>query len=67
MSSAATEYRYDACGEAFISGWSDEEAKAEAEATFTPAELVDAAIVCEDCWQAMRKAMPDMDARYADA
>ncbi len=57
-------YRCESCGETFISAWSESDAKAEAESTFSAAELSDTAVVCEYCWQAMRKAMPDLDARY---
>jgi hypothetical protein len=52
------------CGGTFVKGWTDEEANAEAAEAFAPSELEDVALVCEDCWQAMRAAMPDFDARY---
>lgn len=55
-----------ACGGTFPKAWSDEEALAEAEDAFDPSELEDAAVVCDDCWREMRRAMPDFDARYAD-
>lgn len=55
----------DNCHRTFDQGWSDEDAKAEAEAAgFTAAELADPATVCDDCWQAMRAGMPDLDAMY---
>jgi hypothetical protein len=40
--------------------------KAEAEAVFRPEELDGAAVLCEECWQAMRAAIPDLDARYQE-
>lgn len=55
----------DNCHHTFDQAWSDEDAAAEAEtAGFTSAELADPAVVCDDCWQAMRAAMPDLDAMY---
>jgi len=55
-----------ACGGTFPRGWTDEEAAAEALAAFSPGELLTEAVgvVCDDCWQAMRREMPDLDARY---
>jgi len=52
-----------ACGEEFEfeEGW---DPQAEAESAFTPAELADSVTVCDDCWKAMRAAIPEMDARY---
>lgn len=60
-------YTCQGCGGVFEHGWSYEEAQAEAKATFTAEELAHTAVVCEDCWQAMRRAMPDFDARYDHA
>ncbi len=58
-------YRCEACGDTFTlqEGW---DPMAEASAVFRPEELADAAHVCDDCWRAMRAAMPDMDARYRE-
>ena len=39
------------CGETFKSEWSDEEAQAEARANFSPEELADTAVVCDDCYK----------------
>lgn len=58
-------YVCGACGGTFAKGWTDEEAAAEAGSAFSPAELDDAAIVCDDCWQKMRATMGDLDTRYA--
>lgn len=55
----------DACGGNFPKGWSDDEAATEA-GVFAPSELVDAAVVCGDCWQEMRRQMPDLDERYPE-
>lgn len=57
-------FRCEACDETFTEGWTDDEARAEAEAAFTADELEDAAIVCHDCWLAMREQMADLDERY---
>lgn len=43
-----------------------EAAEAEAAAAFTPSELTSRAVICDDCWRAMRAAMPDFDQRYDD-
>ena len=53
------------CGETLQNAWTEEEAVAEANAAFTPDELVDAALVCDDCWQNMRYAVPELDQRYS--
>jgi hypothetical protein len=47
----ARTYICDRCGKVFESGWSEEEAHAEAEAAFTPAELAETAVVCDGCYQ----------------
>lgn len=57
-------YRCAACGGTFTKGWSDDEAAAEAAGAFAAVELEDAAVVCDDCWLGMRRAMPDLDERY---
>jgi hypothetical protein len=44
------EFRCAVCRNVYRKAWSDEEALAEAESVFTPAELQDAAPVCDDCW-----------------
>jgi hypothetical protein len=54
----------ESCGGTFEKGRPDEDAWAEALAAFTPAELEDAAVVCDDCWKAMRADMPELDERY---
>lgn len=59
-------YTCDACGETYTSGWTDEEAAAEAAAAFSAEELYDPATVCDPCWREMRAAIPDLDARYPD-
>ena len=58
------EYTCDSCRQTFVDD-EPELAAVEAEETFTPEELADVAVVCDDCWNAMRVAMPDFDARYA--
>ena len=50
------------CGETFPKGWSDEEAQAEAEAIFTPAELAATDIVCDDCFKLAMEALPRLRA-----
>lgn len=59
----ADTYRCEACGKTYAQD-PDHDAQAEAEAAFSPAELKDAGIVCDDCWHAMRDAIPELDARY---
>lgn len=59
-------YTCEACQGIFRSGWSDEKAQAEARSAFSEQELVDTAVVCDDCWREMRAAMPDLDERYDD-
>lgn len=59
-------YTCDACGGTFEHGWSEEEAVAKAQPTFTEGELSDVVIVCDDCLRDMRAAMPDLDERYAE-
>lgn len=44
----------------------EHDAQAEADTVFRPEELDGAAMLCEDCWQAMRAAMPHLDARYQE-
>jgi hypothetical protein len=59
------EFTCDNCRRTFGQERSDQDAEAEARtAGFTEAELADPAVVCDDCWQAMRAAMPDLDDRY---
>jgi hypothetical protein len=50
------------CGGTWDKVWTDEEAMAEAEATFTEAELTDAAVICDDCYQAFMPALPRLRA-----
>lgn len=56
-------YDCDNCESAFLipPDWDPE---VEAAAAFTATELTDRAVVCDDCWRAMRAAMPDLDERY---
>lgn len=63
-----TEWRCDACGGIFARAWTQEEAEAEAAKVFRPEEIdmENRAEVCDVCWTAMRQAMPDLDARYAE-
>ena len=46
-------YTCDLCHETFIKGWSDEEAKAEADELWTAEEQSreGMAVICEDCFQ----------------
>ena len=53
------EYTCAACGETFTKVWSDEEATAEAEQLF-PNDLDDLVVVCDDCWQEMVGATPEV-------
>ena len=55
------------CGHTFDRVRTDEDVAGEAAAVFTSGELADVATVCDDCWRAMREAMPDLDARYRGA
>ncbi len=41
----------DRCGGVFEKGWTDDDALAEARDLFSPAELENPAVVCDDCWQ----------------
>lgn len=47
------EYRCAACGDIFLSSWSDEEADAESELLFGPLPPEERAVVCEDCFRAI--------------
>ncbi len=38
------------CGETFEKAWTDEEAAAEAAGLFSPVELEDVAVICDDCF-----------------
>ncbi len=51
------------CGNTYEKEWSDEEAAAEAAATWSPAELESQATVCDDCYQALMAAMPRLRAK----
>ena len=56
------EYKCDMCGEIFESGWSDEEAKQEAEDIF--GKPVDdwksgQSIVCDDCFKKINPTSPE--------
>lgn len=44
------EYTCEMCGETYIKGWSNEEAKAEAEENFPGMDLTDSGLVCNDCY-----------------
>lgn len=57
------EFTCDACGITYKiePGW---DAEVEAAEAFTPEELEDQAVVCDDCWHAMRRDIPELDARY---
>jgi len=44
------------CGKDFVSEWSDEDALAEAQANFSPEELADTAVVCDDCYELLIEA-----------
>ena len=50
------------CGGTFPKGWSDEEAAAEAEAIFSPAELAAIEVVCDDCFTLFMPALPRLRA-----
>lgn len=63
MSTAA--FTCDLCGGTFEKAWSEEEAQAEAERLFSPAELEDTAIVCHDCWLSLMDATPRIRAEVA--
>ena len=52
---AADEYRCALCQEVFTKGWSDEEAKAEAEENFPGLAEGDACLVCDDCYKRLTK------------
>ena len=58
-------YACDGCGGTFIDP-EGVDIMGEAHAVFRPEELVDTARVCDDCWQAMRSDMSDLDARYQE-
>lgn len=60
------EFTCEACGDTYTQIWTDDDARAEANAVFRPEELVDAAVVCDACFTEMRAAMPDMNARYRE-
>lgn len=51
------------CGRTFDKDWSDEEARAEAEAAFSAAELEETSDVCDDCHKALMAAMPRLRAQ----
>lgn len=46
-------YTCAVCKGTFESDWTDEEADAEALEKFTPEELKDRVVVCDDCYRAM--------------
>lgn len=52
---ASSEYTCAACGKTYPKGWTDEEAAAERERDFPGMDDDEAAVVCDDCYQAMRK------------
>jgi hypothetical protein len=62
MSDAAT-FTCALCGGTFEKGWSEEEELAEAAASFSPAELEDAAVLCDDCYQPFAAALPGIRAQ----
>lgn len=52
------------CHGTFVKKRSDTEAAAESADLFPPEELAEgSATVCEDCWQNIRRTLPDFDAR----
>lgn len=57
----------DLCGGTFPKGWSDEEAAAEAEGLFSPAELEATSVVCDDCFRRIMPEMPRLRAELASA
>lgn len=61
---APRRFTCDSCGGTFDAGWSDEERDAEAVELWgeTP---TDAAVVCDDCFQAMQAVLPIADFRRA--
>ena len=56
MSSDNT-YTCSACNQVFEKGWDDSEAFAESEAMFGATAPEDLAVVCDDCFQEMTRAM----------
>lgn len=46
-------YTCAACGETFVSGWSEEEALAELKANFGNIPKEDCSVVCDDCFKRM--------------
>lgn len=59
----AAEFTCDSCGETFPKGWSDEEARAEADELFGDDLGDDPAVVCDDCFNAMTAKIPIADWR----
>jgi ssDNA-binding Zn-finger/Zn-ribbon topoisomerase 1 len=56
------EYTCDKCGEAFVSGWSDEEASAEFEENFPEtADEEETAVLCDDCYKAFMQWLETQD------
>lgn len=56
----------ESCNGRFAKGWTDEEAMLEAARAFSREELIDASVVCDDCWIRMKRAIPEMDRLYSD-
>jgi len=51
-------YRCEMCGGVFKKARSDEEAEQERSSVFGQPRQADDAVVCADCYKAMRKAVP---------
>lgn len=63
---AGDEYTCAVCGGTFVTDWSMEEAQAEASELFTEDELAGPqALVCDDCWEAV-KPTPEKVARWRE-
>lgn len=49
-------FRCDACGETFASEWPEEQARGEAEQVFGDTTAMPQAVLCDPCFQAMKRA-----------
>ena len=63
-------YTCEKCGETFESGWTEEEADAEAKHYWGVKNAhdrvgVDMAVVCDDCWEVIRPDRPENAVAYA--
>jgi hypothetical protein len=52
------------CKGVFIKGQTDEESMEEANKAFTPEELADTVVVCDECWKLLLEAIPELKSRY---